>query len=155
MIPEEISEFIFPQPADNTPDAVVLKHACGIDFQFAYMETDVITNVQLKKWRTKIDKLASIAGENCFSYNTLKSTENGVYHDTDGNSFALLLSPASFLEHNEVEGQAILLIIDKKSCILTGSDSTAGRKLMDKFASKSMAKNIVGIDRKWTQWQTI
>ena len=155
MIPEEISEFIFPQPAGNTPDAAVLKHACGIDFQFAYMETDVILNAHLKEWRIKIDKLASIAGENCFSYNTLKLVEDGVYHDVDGSSFALLFSPATFLEHNSVEGQPVLLVIDKKSCILTGADSKAGQKLIDKHLPKAMAKNTVGINRKWTKWETI
>ena len=155
VIPENIAEQIFPQIADGTIDAAVLRHECGINVQFFVGDSQVITKTHLKSWQAKTKDLADLAGENCFSYNDLKKHDSGVYLDRDQNMYSILLSPSTFLEHNEVEGQPILLVIDERSCILTGADSTAGRELIEKHLKTAIATKVVGIDKTWSNWTAI
>lgn len=156
MIPKDTQQWIFPELADGTKDAAVLSHDCGVDFQFrVHLLTSVpfvITREHLQKWRIDLDKVAELAGLNCFSYNTLTADPEGVYHDDDGNTFAILFAPSTFLEHNDVEGVPTLLIISEKECILTGSRSEAGRKLIAKHQRKALAKRSVTIDSRWRKW---
>ena len=151
MIPPHLEDWIFPQFADGTDEAAVLRHACGIEFQFVANEK-VVTNAQLREWGTTIDKLATVAGHNCFFYNTLEPTLPGVYHDTDGNTFAILFTPATFLEHNDVDGEPLFLVISESDCILTGSKSEAGMKLLYQHLPAAMADSIVTIDKHWNRW---
>lgn len=156
MIPSDIKEWIFPEIADGAADAAVLRHECGIDFQFNVESLGdtpfVITNKHLKSWRTKLPMIAAQAGHNCFSYNTLEADPEGVYYHDDGNTLAMLFAPATFLEHNHVDGYPILLLIDDCACVLTGSRSSAGAKLIKKHRKKAIAKSLVTIDNKWQQW---
>ncbi len=155
MIPKDIQEWIFPEIADGTEDAAILHHDCGIDVQFTVElddESYVITTDRLRSWQTTLDQLATIAGENCFSYNTLPADPEGVYYNDDGNTFAILLAPSTFIEHNEVDGQPLLLVISDEDCILTGSHSKAGKKLLRNYLPKALANEILTIDAKWEKW---
>jgi hypothetical protein len=155
MIPKDAQDFIFPELVDGTSDAAILEHDCGINFQFRVEsvtgDSYVITTRHLRSWRTTIDKIAECAGSNCFSYNTLQAKIEGVYHTKD-NTLAILFSPATFLEHNDVEGIPVLLLLGVRECILTGSKSAEGQKLIAKYRKKAIAKHIVTIDSKWRKW---
>ena len=156
MIPADIEEWIFPEIADGTVDAAVLHHDCGVDFQFKAEPLDgdsfVVTSQHLTSWRMKLPTLAAQAGHNCFSYNTLEADPEGVYFHDDGNTFAILFAPATFLEHNKVEGTPILLLVSNRACVLTGSKSSAGAKLIKKHRDKAIATSLVTIDKKWEHW---
>ena len=156
MIPKDAQEWVFPEVSDGTEDAAVLSHDCGADFQFRVEpltgDPFVITNRHVRSWRTTLDKIAECAGHNCFSYNTLSADPQGVYHDDDGNTYAILFAPGTFLEHNDVKGNPILLVISEQECILTGSRSQAGKKLIAKHLTKSIATRVVTIDSKWRKW---
>lgn len=156
MIPPELAEWIYPELADGTPDAAILQHDCGVDFQFRCDDFDgqqfVVSKSHLKKWRTNISRLAAIAGSNCFSYNELESISEGVYEHDDGNTLAILFSPATFLEHNHVDGSPLLLLVDAKTCILTGTNSDAGVSILKTRLSDAIASRIVTIDNKWENW---
>ena len=156
MIPSDLEEWIFPELDDGTDEAAVLHHECGIAFQFCVKLMDsqqfVITNQHLSAWRTTIEKIAAIAGHNCFSYNTLRADSDGVYHDEDGNTFAVLFAPSTFLEHNQVDGKPLFLVISEPECILTGSQSEAGTALLTQYSTKAAASHVVTIDSKWDKW---
>ena len=156
MIPPEIAESIVPQIADGTHDAAVLSHVCGVDFQFQVDLFDgnpyLVTNAHLKTWRTKIEKVAALAGENCFSYNTLEGDCDGVYYPNADNTLAILFAPGSFLEHNEVDGKRLFLLLSESKSILTGSNSTEGMALIEKHRKTATAKSVVTIDKKWQNW---
>lgn len=156
MIPSDLEEWIFPEFADGTNEAAVLYHDCGIAFQFCVESTDgqqfVITNQHLSAWCTTIEKIATIAGYNCFSYNTLRADSDGVYYDEDGNTFAVLFAPSTFLEHNQVDGKPLFLVISESECILTGSQSEAGTALLKQYLTKAAASHVVTIDSKWDKW---
>jgi len=159
MIPEEISEWISPEIASAGNDAVVLRHDCGVDFQFRVEDFDtegyLICNEHLKKWRVKLERVVATAGENCFSYNDLRPDPEGVYRHDDGNTMAILFSPGTFLEHNEVAGAPILLLIDERTCILTGADSAEGMAIISDNLDDAIASRAVTIDKKWERWVSV
>lgn len=99
MIPSDIEEWMFPEFADGTNEATVLYHDCGIAFQIRVESRDdqrfVITNQHLLTWCTTIEKISAIAGYSCFSYNSLRADPDDVYHDEDGNTFAILFAPST------------------------------------------------------------
>jgi len=156
MIPPETSESIFPEIANGAKDALVLHHDCGVDFQFRVSELDgteyLINKNHLKAWRTNLDSVAAIAGQNSFSYNTLEADPEGVYCHNDGNTLAILFAPGTFLEHNEVAGDPIFLLVNEQTCILTGTGSPAGISMIKDNLEESIATHIVTIDEKWENW---
>jgi len=156
MIPPDISDSIFPEIADGSEEAAVLQHDCGVDFLFRVepLESDsyVIENHHLKSWRTKLTDVAAIGGGNCFSYNELEEDPAGVYRHDDGNTLAILFSPGTFLEHNPVQGSPVLLLVNERTCILTGSDNEAGMQMIQNNLESSISSSLLTIDKKWQNW---
>ena len=156
MIPSEISEDIYPHLGQTAENAALLHHDCGVSFQFHVDSLDghqfVITQEHLKTWRTKIHDVAAIAGENCFSYNDLEPEPPGVYRHNDGNTLAILFAPGTFLEHNSVDGRPLLLLISDSDCILTGSNSAEGLRMIGEHMANAIATSVVTIDKKWERW---
>ena len=156
MITPDLKESIFPKFADGADDAAVLHHVCGVDIQFYVAPMDgeeyTVTQEHLKSWGIEISAVGELAGLNCFSYNTLRADPDGVYHDDDGNVFAILLDPGTFIEHNEVEGKPLLLVINADECILTGSESQAGVALQKEHLDAALAARVVAIDSDWKNW---
>ncbi len=158
MIPDDIENWIFPEIADGTEDAVILNHCCGITFQFKVEypdgETFVLTSRHLKSWGASLDEIVDVASDNCFLSNTIEADPEGVYFDTEGNAFSMLLGPGTFLEHNHVDGAPILLVINEFQCVLTGSESLAGAELIQKHREHAIATSLVTIDDDWEHWVT-
>ena len=158
MIPATVQQNVFPSIAsDSNTDAAVLQHDCGLRFVFEVHpvidgEPYAITEQQLAEWNATIQDVARMAGHNCFSYNTLPANPDGVYHNTDGNTFAILFAPGTFLEHNSVDGVPILLVIGESECILTGDKSESGLALIEQHLQKALAERVVAIDSKWQNW---
>ena len=156
MIPKDAQDWIFPQIADGNENAVVLCHVCGVDIQFYVDSGDgkpyVVSEKHLRSWNLQLDTLAQTAGMNCFQYNTLSADPDGVFHDNDRNTLSILLSPATYIEHNSVDGDPLLLVISESDCILTGTKSVVGNELISQYLPRSLAKRVVTIDSKWDNW---
>ena len=169
MIPATVQRNLFPSIAtDAKTDAAILLHDCGLRFIFKvevdtrgdaadwiYKEPYWVTEQHLNDWNAEIRDVAQIAGANCFSYNTLPADPDGVFHNTDGNTFAILFAPGTFLEHNRVDGKPILLVISESECILTGDKSETGLALIEQHRQNAQADRVVTIDSKWQNWNKL
>ena len=128
-IPDEVRSELLPVLAPPGYQGPAVYLPCGLALKFQRGEEDV-TWEDLTAWgvpRLRPDLLGEIAGMNAISYIQWPEVEPGVYENDDSCWPELVLAPATFIEHNAVEGTQVVYVVSERKAILTGSDSAAGR----------------------------
>lgn len=156
MIPNEVAEWIFPKFMETVQDLPTIKLPCGVSLKFTVGESQGdLTWKLLETWDVPLNEIAERAGLNAFSYFTWEELEQGVYRNDDDCWPSLVLSPAGYLEHNSVDGEHVIYIVDEHTAILTGSRSSAGMNLIREKAADGLAKGAMVINEDWKRWELL
>jgi len=144
---------VFPMfPPASCPDALITPVPCGLSLGYSIGDDRPVVTNDLDAWGVRLHDVERAAANNDFSYLWWKPLSDHVYFNNDGCWPAVVLDPWPYVEHNEVVGSPVLLIISSDDALLTGSGAPAGLAEVKARLPNAIAENAFVLTDDWPTW---